>query len=224
MSSPGVLDPKPLIRISSKKLDSFVAPDFWTSLSEEVRGLRETLENSEDDDEFSTAEHRAERASQIYKTGAILFQNSRSAKYAALPIPSLNVRTKLLHLYRYRVDSVYKILHWPTALSMFEANHVGSGNFSPSISSQTLEYSIYFMALCSVTDSEAEEMDLGIRPEMLQLYRPAVEDLFARSSLLQKPDLPILQAFSIYLVRLETLALSPRFCSVVANLNNLVRP
>lgn len=196
------IEHKPPVSVTGKRISDFVAPEFWSTLSAEVHGLRETLENSEDEDEETLmSEPMTAHATKTYSTGAILFQHSHSNQNRLLPTPSLEVRTKLLHLYRSRVDSVYKILHWPTVLSILEANYAGSGKISPSLSVQALEYAIYFMALCSITDSEAEEMGIGIRPDMLILYRSAVEDLLAGSSLLHNPDLTILQTFVVYLVR-----------------------
>jgi hypothetical protein len=197
------IEHKPSVSVTGKRISDFVAPDFWSALSAEFHGLRETLENSEDEDEEEAPmpEPMAAQATKMHGIGAILFQHSHSNRNRLLPTPSLEVRTKLLHLYRSRVDSVYKILHWPTVLSILEANYAGPGNGLRSVSVQALEYAIYFMALCSITNSEAEEMGLGIRLDMLLLYRSAVEDLLTGSSLLHNPDLTILQAFVVYLVR-----------------------
>ena len=57
------------------------------------------------------------------------------------------------------------------------------------------------MSLCTITDSEAKEMGLGVRSDMLQHYRSAVEELLVRSNLLQSPDVFTLQTFVVYLVR-----------------------
>jgi hypothetical protein len=64
-----------------------------------------------------------------------------------------------------------------------------------------LEYATYFMALCTITDEEADKIGLGVRLEICRQYQTTVEDLLVESDLLQHPDLIILQAFVIYLVR-----------------------
>lgn len=189
------------------KLASFVAPEFWTALSKEVSGLRETLEDSDDQDGHENdTDHLMEQVpepSQISsRAGTILFRcfHSRDQKHIALP--SSDARTRLLQLYRLRVDTVYKVLHWPTVLATIDATHESPMAGSPRESQpvQILQWSIYFMAMCSITNEEAKEMDLGDRPSVLQNYRVTVEGLLAKSNLLRTPNLIILQAFVIYLV------------------------
>ncbi|CAN9254650.1 unnamed protein product [Alternaria alternata] len=53
------------------------------------------------------------------------------------------------------------------------------------------------MSLCTITDIEAKEMGLGVRSDMLQHYRSAVEELLVRSNLLQSPDVFTLQTFVV---------------------------
>jgi hypothetical protein len=184
---------------SRGKAKSFVAPDFWTELAEEVHGLRETLENSEDenrdqDQKNQLAHDRSNGA------GAILFQHTNQRTTAEIEPPSSETGRILLETYRQRVDSVYKVLHWPTVLSLVELHHKRPLDSSRVHSVQVLEWSIYFMAVCSITEKESKEMGLGGRSAVLRTYRSLVEDLLAKSSLLQSPDLVLLQAFVIYLV------------------------
>jgi hypothetical protein len=184
---------------------NFVAPDFWTALSHEVYGLREILEDSGDEvEEEDPGNSVPDQASATLGTGAILFQQHHHNNKRPTPSISLEMRTKLLRIYRTRVDSVYKILHWPTVLLMVEASHASLSQNSPVLSVKILENSIHFMALCSITDVEAEEIGFGDRLDMLKLYRSVMEGLFAESSLLQNPDLIVLQAFVIYLVGANT--------------------
>ena len=189
-------------KASPKSMNDLVAPDFWSALSNEVYGLREALEDDDDEipDSAKEAEPLGESISDAFGTKAMLFARSTADDYTHVHPPS-PVRTVLLRLYKERIDSVYKIGHWPTVLTMIETNHARTQDGPLSVSEQTLEYAIYFMALCSISDTEAEEMGLGVRVFMLQQYRASVESLFAKSNLLQKPDLIVLQAFVIYLVR-----------------------
>jgi hypothetical protein len=184
---------------SRGKALSFIAPDFWSELAEEVYGLRETLENSEDEgrDENQRDKLAHDRSN---GAGAILFQHVNQRSNAKIELLSPEIGEKLLKIYRQRVDSVYKVLHWPTVLTLIELHHVRPLDSSNGHSIQVLEWSIYFMVICTITNNEAKEMGLGDRPVVLQTYRSMVEDLFAKSSLLQTPDLFVLQAFVIFLV------------------------
>jgi hypothetical protein len=184
---------------------SFVASDFWIALSNEVIGLRETLESSEEEggEEDQKDKLPQDQANETSSTSAILFQHANLRREGNITLPPLGMRTELLTIYRVRVDSVYKVLHWPTVLSMIGIKHGCSSATPKTQSSQVLEWSIYFMAMCSITNDEALEMTFGNRLDILQTYRSIVEDLFARSTLLQGPDVVVLQAFVIYLVRFE---------------------
>jgi hypothetical protein len=180
----------------------FIAPEFWTALSEEVHGLRETLENSEDEMEAPGIRHLDDQeASNIPSTGAILFQHAVCEdimpKVTLLP----ETRKVLLEMYQTRVDNVYKILHWPTVLSQIDGSHNMNHGICLKRSLELLETTIYFMAICSITNDEARTLGLGERLELLQVYRSTVEGLLARSALLQNPSIIDLQAFVIYLVR-----------------------
>jgi hypothetical protein len=188
--------------IPAKRATSFVAPEFWKALSEEVYGLRETLEDSADEEEVNDRplDDVTKPISTSVRMGAILFQHISLNEKASVPTLSLDVRTTLLHIYQSRVDTVYKILHWPTTLVTIKQRHCSSEVAPSSLSSHVLEMAIYFLAACTITNPEAETMGLGDRFSLLQGFRSAVEGLFVRSNLLQSPDLVLLQAFVIYLV------------------------
>ncbi|KPM41037.1 hypothetical protein AK830_g5548 [Neonectria ditissima] len=195
---------------ASSIMGEFVAPEFWNFLSEEIHGLREVLENPNDEQE--DAHHASlepepgnQHADVESAAGAMIFQSGQlhgcgiKANY-----PSLDTQTKLLELYRYRVESLHKLFHWPTTLSIIEAALADSAGPPSPVSTQALEFAIYFMALCSVSDNEAEAMGLGNRQDLARLYQATTEALLARSHLLTKPDVPTLQAFVIYLTALRT--------------------
>jgi hypothetical protein len=183
--------------VSSNTLDHFVAPDFWKSLSEEVSGLRETLEIGNEDEDSPIPEPTPEPDDEASKAGEILFRTSHRIRTASFHMPSLTAQAILLEIYRYRVESVYKVFHWPTVLQIFEQS---SRTTQPPVAVRALQLSIIFLAFCTITDAEAIALDLGDRKEMLQLYRSAAEDTLSRSQLLLSPDLITLQAFVVYLV------------------------
>jgi hypothetical protein len=185
--------------LPDEKVTSLVGSEFWEALSMEVQGLRETLESEDDEDADAELEDAAGQVPpEIGITSAILFGPS-STKFDALHL-SPGMRTTLLGFYRSRVDTVYKILHWPTTLLSIQARYMSSNDASFSLPSQALETAIYFTATCSLTNEEAKGNDLGDRLQLLDAFRSFVEHLFARSDLLRSPDLVLLQAVVIYLV------------------------
>lgn len=191
----------------------FVASDFWSALSEGISGLREIIEDSEDEAENGSITYidTSEQTEGEPCVGAmVLFPIIPVGVQHDLPVLSHSARKILLNLYLSRVDTVYKIVHWPTTVNLVETNPT---NPTPSISNQALEHAIYFMALCTITDSEAQDLCLGIRASLLNLYILAVETLLGRSNLLQDPSVTTLQALVIYLVRSSSHTKFPlRFC------------
>lgn len=126
----------------------------------------------------------------------ILFPSMDRQSYRP-PTPSPAISTVLFELFRYRVDTVYKVVHLPTTLASIKSARSNSKLTVPGLA---LEYALYFTALCTITDDEADAMGLGSRTELLGSYRNAVEHFLGTSALLDHPDLTALQAFIIYLV------------------------
>ena len=181
-----------------------MAPDFWTSLSESVSGLREILEDSENEleGESTGPNITLEQTGETSLAGAfMLFPNIGVKEQYRRPTLTVYTRTELLKLFRDRVDTVYKVVHWPTALASIEEDHVNSKSTVPNLA---LEYAIYFTALCTATNEEVKAMKLGVRAELLWSYQSAAEHFLASSRLLDAPDLTTLQGFVIYLVRFKS--------------------
>ena len=184
---------------------TFMASDFWATLSEEVNGLREIIEGSEDDieEENSASGSHSIDTNAACGSPALLFRQAntkiRIDNNERIPLFSMRTQNMLLRLYRQRVDSVYKILHWPSVLSMLEAHQCHAGT-PPRVSENVLENSIYFIAICSITATDAEEIGLGDRDSMRQLCQEHLQAVFAQSNLLNFPDIILLQTFVIYLV------------------------
>ena len=110
------------------------------------------------------------------------------------------MRSTLLQLYRCRVDAVFKVVHWPTAINEIESSHPDTeyGSQSPAI--QALEFAMYFAAACSVTDFDSEILLPEAKWSLVQRYRRATEVSISKANFFRYPDLTLLQAFVIYLV------------------------
>jgi hypothetical protein len=104
-------------------------------------------------------------------------------------------------LYRQRVDCLYKILHWPTVLAHITRSQVEVKDGYKQTPIAALELSIFFTSLCSITNEEAKNLGLGDRIALIEQYRGATEKALSEAGLLQLPNLTVLQAFVIYLVR-----------------------
>jgi hypothetical protein len=144
----------------------FVALDFWAALSEEVNGLRDILESPEGDTGEENGATRLSDNNSLQSPIALMFRPEHTKVNIKgdkdIPLFTTDVQSIFLSLYKQRVDSVYKILHWPSVLAMFEESQ-SNASTPESHSADALQNSIYFMAICSITDSEAEELGMGDR-------------------------------------------------------------
>lgn len=183
------------------KLGRFYAKEIWSSLSEEVIGLRETLEASDDEDEPPEVDSKRIKSTELsgLLSSRLLFGHFAPLEYDSLEPPSAHMRHVLLRLYQDRVDCLIKITHWPTVVASIETQYENSHYTPLNPSVQALEFSVYFLAMCSISDQESQEMFLDNRQTLLDRYRVATETLISTADLLHSPDLLNLQAFVIYL-------------------------
>lgn len=106
----------------------------------------------------------------------------------------------LLQLYRSRVDAVFKVVHWPTAINVIESTYADAENASQSPTTQALQFAMYFAAACSVTEFDPQTLLTEDKWSLVQRYRLATEVSISKANLFHYPDLTLLQAFVIYLV------------------------
>jgi hypothetical protein len=182
------------------KINQLYAKNIWLTLSQEVTGLRETLEASDEEDAAMDAipEKSDDRSGYGTISTSILFNLPSSSPDKTIESPTPFIRSALLRLYQERVDCLFKITHWPTVVTIIEKQY-GPAQYQSSPSTRALEYSIYFLAICSINDEESQDMFLERRQSLLQRYRIAAEMLLSNANLLSRPDLTLLQAFVIYL-------------------------
>ncbi|RDW58242.1 hypothetical protein BP6252_13653 [Coleophoma cylindrospora] len=185
-------------------IKGLIARDFWQAISQEVSGLRDILEGSDGEEYDQEPEPVVRSIPYNYGSVATLFdQGMRPIDIPELELPTEGIRTMLLRIYQDRVDKVVKVLHLDTTLDAIKRNHADGKNGVQFPAIQALEFAIYFMAICSITDSEANTMMLGDRRSLIQQYRYATETLISIADLFRNPDLAVLQAFVIYLTGLR---------------------
>jgi hypothetical protein len=62
------------------------------------------------------------------------------------------------------------------------------------------------MAVCAITDDEAQQMGIRDRKYTMEQYRIATQNSLSKANLVRSPDLMVLQAFMAYLVRQRSCA------------------
>jgi hypothetical protein len=170
-------------------------------LSQEISGLRDTLDGSIDEGESPELELELESVNEGLATdfGALLFSHSPNDFHEPLYHLDSEKRAKLLSLYGERVNCMYNIFHWPSILGRIQRAELPPASLRTP-SHQALEYAIYLVALCTVSDDEAEKMSLNSKADLLQQYKDATEYALSKADVMRHPNMTSLQAFVIYLV------------------------
>ena len=195
--------------------EDFVAPEFWSALTDGVAALRETIEDSSRDEievieaqEGMTIAPQMSNMSSAFDT--LLLDHSTGYDHLSIQIAQTEPdRHTLFKIYRTRVDCLYKILHWPTVVEDLENaspvrtdGQINDEPLHPSL--QALQYAIFFLAYGSISDQECSNLKLGERQSMLRYYQKSFEETLSKTNFLTSPTIVTLQAFVIYLVKLST--------------------
>lgn len=195
-SQPKTTGPSELVPV-----EDYVAPVFWTELSDAVAGIRDVLEDNELDSEIEAVQeessasvpssHSSPYAAVDTGSQAILFGGILASPSDDFNLPA-ETKEYLLQAYKYRVDPIFKPLHWPSTLAIIQpSDHILSTD------ARALELAMCFTASCSLFDHEFEN-----RRVFVEQVRQAAERAFVRAGMLTTTSIVPLQAFIIYLVSL----------------------
>lgn len=117
--------------------------------------------------------------------------------------PDAQLALRLWNVYVKSVDPVVKVLHIPTAQSTVLAT-IMEPRSAPS-STVALTFAIYFAAVTALChDNTQEPIDLLCeRKALLKRYKTALDRLLMVTDLMNRPDMPALQALAIYVVSIR---------------------
>lgn len=140
-----------------------------------------------------TSESDAASHDMINCNQMILPESADYCQTSNIHLPSEHVKQVLIKVYRERVDSIFKIFHWPSLISCLES-------IDTEQPSQALQSAIYYAALCTLSEDDVEAGLLGDLSELRRQDRAATEQAIAKADLVGRPCLLTLQAFVVYLV------------------------
>lgn len=108
---------------------------------------------------------------------------------------------QLWQIYLDNVNPLLKLTHTPTLQGqLIEAAA------NPSKTSKPLEallFSIYFMAVISLTDDEVQETFKEDKTRLMARYHRGTQQALVNAGFMRSPDIVVLQAFLMYLVSLD---------------------
>lgn len=192
----------------------YMSGEFWSSLCNEVEGLRQALEQTTDsDDEEDGGEGTTPESvgggsgsgTSIPTPPTMLLGTRQIASFHAIEHPSPNDIRYLVSVYFRNVDMHLKILHRPTVLAAIShlADHPDTASdLSPELTA--LFFAIYYAAVTSQTSEECTRALGRPRADLAVLFQAGVEQALARADYLNNTSLETLQALTLYICCLRS--------------------
>ncbi|KAI0505780.1 fungal-specific transcription factor domain-containing protein [Xylaria bambusicola] len=183
----------------------FLSGEFWSSLCDEVGGLKQALEQStdsdddEEDGEGNTPESVGGGGSVISTSPGMLLGSSYTRFSPAIQHPSPNHIRHLASVYFRNVDMYLKILHQPTIMSALHklADHPETAS-DLSHELTALFFAIYYAAITSLTSAECVQVVGRPRADLATLFEAGIEQALVRADYLNNTSLETLQALTLY--------------------------
>ncbi|PKX90754.1 putative C6 transcription factor [Aspergillus novofumigatus IBT 16806] len=115
--------------------------------------------------------------------------------------PSYEEATKLWNTYVQNVEPLCKVLHVPTVAKMVDT--VSQQPAAASKSDNCLLFAIYYFAVFSMSDADCLLEFNQTRKHLMSRYRTAVCQALVSASWLKTTALPVLQAYSLFLIAMR---------------------
>ena len=184
----------------------YLSGEFWSSLCDEVGGLRQALEQSTDSDddeddggEENTPESVGSGGSGMPTTPGMLLGTSHSRSLPGVAHPSPNHIRQLASVYFRNVDMYLKILHRPTIL---DALHRLADNPETALylsnEKIALFFAIYYAAITSLTSTDCIQVLGRPRADLAAYFEAGIEQALVRADYLNNTSLETLQALTLY--------------------------
>jgi hypothetical protein len=106
---------------------------------------------------------------------------------------------QLWQIYLDNVNPLLKLTHTPS----LQGQIIDAGANLPKVSKslEALMFSIYLMAITSLSDGEVEATFGESRDNLLRKYQHGAQQALLNAGFMRMPDLTVLQAYLLYLVR-----------------------
>lgn len=116
--------------------------------------------------------------------------------------PSYVEVIKLWNAYVQNVDPLCKVLHIPTVAKMVDT--VAKQPAAASKSDECLLFVIYYVTVFSMSDADCLQEFNNSRNHLMSRYRTAVHQALVNASWVKTTEMPILQAYTLFLIATRT--------------------
>ena len=194
------------VKVQPQKADSsnMLSDSAWSSISEEVFGIRELVDSLAEDEPPEPPIETAE-TDRVQRFDILLYSNAPCfVQPYVLESPPMAIVSALVDIYLHRVDPVLKVTHTP---SLRETFSLDVSTITPA--QAALRFAVLFTALCSLDEEECFQRLNSRKSSLHSRLQLAAEVSLSRTKLLTTTDLTTLQSFVIYLVSLGPLMVKP---------------
>ncbi|KAI9718651.1 MAG: hypothetical protein M1828_006659 [Chrysothrix sp. TS-e1954] len=184
-----------------KSIMRHMTSPFWTSLSTEVSGLMEVLEESSDsDDDFEEASHPPRRSTADNFSYIMCGPDSIMTRPDAVRHPPPEMVRHLCDEFLHRIDPCFKIFHRPTVQAFMQEQrpYLDYSPGHPAI--EAVSFCIYYSVTSQLDEAACITMFGEPKSSVVSRFRFAAEVTLGRADLVNTTDLATLQAFMLFLV------------------------
>jgi len=188
----------------SPSAGKYIGSPFWSSLTTEVQGLKDALEEADGEDEADGSspttsisgnqQMAVDYELMICPPGAIYVMPG------ALDEPSAQIQSVLYGAFIQNVVPMFRLLHAPTLQASLERGTPYMGQDPSAPSYKALRAAMWFGAVNTLSDGECQARVGHGRTELMRRYKRIADVLFSQAGLFTAHDLVTLQAFIVYLV------------------------
>ncbi|KAH7318159.1 fungal-specific transcription factor domain-containing protein [Stachybotrys elegans] len=173
----------------------FVDGFLWSTLHDELQAMKDIIETDEPDEHsiLGSEDHSPDDHTDLF------FPRDASS-LDDLPPASSEV-FRLWQLFLDRVNPVTKIIHVPT-VQTYVIEALTSMENVP-LNYQALLFSIYAMAVLSLSELECMQMLGCVREKAIRRYTSGIKRALCQYNFLKNHDMPILQALIFYMYSLQ---------------------
>lgn len=195
---------------TSPDTSRYVAGNFWSSLTQEVKALADAFEEDVRSDEDGYTPETLPPSG----PGAVDLTNGSEPQYelifcppgalyvmpgaATEPPPAMS--QQLLSVYIQHVDPQAKLFHVPTLTALIKDGEPYLGRAPDAPCNRALRASIYFAAANAITDEEAETYFGKAQTQLVSEYRKLVDIALYQCDPLNTTEIATLQALVVYTV------------------------
>ena len=190
------------------RLNRYLGTSFWTTLSQEISGLREVLNSSSGEETEIESEQTPD-----YSLPDAARQQPSLVNHSTFLFPSVNLLDPqddptphqvytLCDIYITHVDPMFKVLHTPSLRQYLQERSVELDCSPGRKGLEALRFAIYYAATVSMTAEECRRRTGNHKELLMSRYRARTELGLAKADFVNTVEISTLQALTILLVLL----------------------